>query len=148
MADDVAIKFIYPPNFDKSFPDHNPIGNRRFIVQLTSISDGTGEDMAVKLRRTDLVATSGNPPSELIVEKIEYDVADMAVVLEFSGNNVDDTIAILNDSNGGFDFSPDGLRINSTNPDDDPEWGNILLSTEQTVAGATYNITMTVRAKE
>lgn len=158
MADEVAINFIYPPKYD-ALEDRN--GHRRYIIQLTGYSDGTGEIEAVKVRRTDLLAVNGKPPSKLIVEKIEYDITGMMVTLEYSGAGVDDVIAHLNWSSNVLDFGENGRGPIYTDPDDDPEFGNILLTSttgtadaaaieelDPPIAGDTYNITLTIRAKE
>ncbi len=164
MADEVGIKWIYPPNFEGTFPPGTPSGNRRYSVLLTCLSDGTGEEEAVKMRRTDLLTSYGKIPSRLVVEKIDYDVSGMAVYLGFSGNT-DERIAVMNNSSGSYDFTKTGgLADNdpaTDNPNDDPEWGNILLSStsgasdfsdpeelQQPSFGDTYNITLTVRVKE
>ena len=55
-----------------------------------SVSDGTGEDDAIKAKRTDLICTDGTIPSFLVMEKIEYDVSGMRVVVSY--NNVNDEI--------------------------------------------------------
>lgn len=158
MPDQVAINFIHPAKYDV-MDDKN--GHRRYIVQLTGMSDGTGEIDAVKVRRDSLLATNGKPPSQLVIEKIEYDVTGMMATLEYSGSGVDDIIAHLNYSSGCMEFPNGGRYPAYSNPDDDPEFGNILLTSttgtgdgatieedDPPIYGDTYNITLTIRAKE
>jgi hypothetical protein len=148
MADEVGIKYLYPPNYNPLSVDGKDNGNRRYVLLLTSISDGTGEDLAIKVRRTDLLTTNGNVPSQLVVEKLDFEVTGMTVYLEFNGNT-DEKIAILNANTNSYDYTSfGGMTINDTNDDDDPEWGNILLTTSGETSGDTYNITLTVRAKD
>lgn len=161
MADDVAIKWLYPPNFEGTFPADIKNGPRRYTVQLTGFSDGTGEEDAVKIRRSDLLTSSGKVPASLVVEKIDYDVSGMCAILEWS-STTDEKIAIMNASAGIFDYTETGgLYINDTNPGDDPEWGNIIMNTSAGASdftsiedldpptfGDSYQIVITVRAKD
>jgi hypothetical protein len=162
MADQVGINWIYPPNFDGTFPPDTPGGHRRYVVQLTGFSDGTGEEDVTKVRRSDLQATNGKAPISLVIEKIDYDVAGMTALLDWSANT-DDRIAVLNDSSGSMDWTATGGRhINDTNPTNDPEWGSIIINTTTDAfgtsdidlpldapdPGSSYNITLYLRAKE
>jgi len=161
MADDVAINWLYPPNFPGTFPEGTSIGCRHYKLQLTSFSDGTGEEDVIKVRRTDLLTIDGQIPKTLVIEKIEYDVSGMCAILDWS-SMTDDKIAILNSSSGVFDYtSTGGLHINDTNPTDDPEWGNIIINTsagssdfqdledvDPPAFGDSYNITLTIRTKD
>lgn len=164
MADQVQIKWLYPPNFEGTFAAGTKNGPRRYIVQLICFSDGTGEEDEIKVRRTDLITSAGNVPSQLVVEKIEYDVSGMNVMLEWSNTNTDEKIAIMNDSHpaGVFDFTKfGGLIVNDENVGDDPNWGDIILNStsgasdfsdpeefQQPSFGDSYNIILTVRAKD
>ena len=162
MADQVNINWIYPQNFNGTFPEGTASGHRRYIVQCTCYSDGTGEEDAVKVRRSDLLATNGKTPSKLVIEKIEYDVSGMTVLIDWS-STTDDRIAVLNASSGVLDWTSTGGRhINDTNDVDDAEWGNIIFNTTQDYfgisdidlplfspdPGTSYNITIHVKAKE
>ena len=162
MADQVNTNWIYPPNFPGTFPENTKSGLRRYVVNFTCFSDGTGEEDVTKIRRSDLLTSSGQVPASLVIEKIDYDVSGMNVIIDWSANT-DDRIAYLNSNGGTLDFSKTGGRyINDTNPTDDPEWGSIIFNTtadyfgtsdideplESPDAGSTYNITITVRAKE
>uniref|UniRef100_A0A6M3IPG0 Putative structural protein n=1 Tax=viral metagenome TaxID=1070528 RepID=A0A6M3IPG0_9ZZZZ len=162
MADQVGINFIYPPNFEGTFPPDSISGHRRYIVQLTCFSDGTGEEDVIKIRRTDLLGPYGVVPSSLVIEKIEYDVAGMTALIDWSANT-DDRIAVFNNTNGCLDWTKSGGRyINDTNPTNDPEWGNIIINTTTDAfgtsdidlpltapdPGSSYNMTFHLRTKE
>jgi hypothetical protein len=161
MADQVNTKWIYPPNFDGTFPVDTPCGHKRYTVNFGCFSDGTGEEDVTKIRRSDLLSIEGTVPKSLVIEKIEYDVSGMTVLIDWS-SNTDDRIAVLNASTGIMDFAAlGGLHINDTNPGDDPEWGSIIFNTTTDTfgssdidepldapdPGSSYNITFTVRAK-
>ena len=161
MADQVNTKWIYPPNFGGTFPIDTPCGHRRYTVNLGCFSDGTGEEDVTKIRRSDLLTVDGQVPKSLVIDKIEYDVSGMTVLIDWSGNT-DDRIAVLNNSSGVMDFSEHGgLHINDTNPTDDPEWGSIIFNTTTDAfgssdidepldapdPGSSYNITITARSK-
>jgi len=162
MADQVNINWIYPQNFEGTFPIGTPCGHRRYVVQCTCYSDGTGEEDVTKVRRSDLLSTAGKPPSSLVIEKIEYDVGGMTVLIDWSSTTAD-RIAVLNNSAGCLDWSSTGGRyINDTNDDNDPEWGSIIFNTTIDAFGASdidlpldppdpgtsYNITIHLKAKE
>jgi hypothetical protein len=88
------------------------------------------------VRRSDLLSTAGKPPSSLVIEKIEYDVAGMTVLIDWSSTTAD-RIAVLNNSAGCLDWSSTGGRyINDTNDDNDPEWGSIIFNTTIDAFGA------------
>jgi len=161
MADKVGIKWLYPPNFEGTFPPGTPTGNRRYSVLLTGFSDGTGEENVTKVRRSDLLTSYGKVPSSLVIEKITYEIAGMCATLSWS-STTDDQILLMNAGSQEFDFTKTGgLYINDTNPTDDPEWGSIVLDTTsgasdfsdpeeitQPSYGDSYNIQITFRAKE
>ena len=147
MADITSIKWIYPSTFTGAFPEGIKCGFRRMVVNLTSQSDGTGEEDAIKVRKADLLDSNGHVPERLVVEKVEYDISGMSVTLEWD-NQSDEVICDLSTGNGCLDWTSFGGKI----PDwDDDEalgsTGDILLNTDGAVDG-TYNITLTIRLKD
>ena len=72
MADETRVKWLYPPNFEGTYDDFDEarVGHRRHIVHCTNISDGSGEDLAIKIKRDDLRTASGNVPAKLIIDRI------------------------------------------------------------------------------
>ena len=148
MADNTQIKWLYPPNFTGTYDSHIKNGVKRHIVLCTNASDGTGEDDAIKLKRTDLLTSSGYIPSYLVVEKIEYDISGMEVVISYNNEN-DEEVARLYNSQGFIDFRPYG----GFQPADEvegtvPDGGDIVFTTSNETSGDSYNITLTVRLKE
>lgn len=109
-------------------------GTRRYVIQLMSLSDGTGESNVLKVDKSALIGPSGTAPTSLTVEKVEYDVSSMRVALSFD-HTVDEVFAVLQGSDC-LDFtSGGGYRDTGTG-----DTGDILLSTSGAAAGDGYNI--------
>ncbi|MFH0753106.1 MAG: hypothetical protein V2A70_00900 [Candidatus Omnitrophota bacterium] len=147
MADMTNIKFLYPPNFEGTYPEGTPNGHRKYIVQCTNISDGSGEHDAIKLKRTDLLTADGNIASKLVIEKVEYDVSGMMVEISYDNMN-DEVAAMLQNSSGCLDFTKHGGFVPQTDDSDIPGGGNIIFNTGGGSLGDTYNIILTVRVKD
>lgn len=149
MPDTTRIQYLYPPNFtgtqyygkDAMFRR----GHRKYIVLCTNDSDGSGEDEALKIKRTDLRTTNGNVPSKLVIEKIKYAITGMKVNVGY--NNVNEEIAaLLNPGEDCIDFTPYG----GFTPEDDTdnEGGDIIFTTIDHASGYSYNIILEVRPKD
>jgi len=148
MADKTTVKWLYPPNFIGTYDTHIKNGVKRHVVQCVSLSDGTGEDDAIKLKRTDLLTHSGQIPSRLVVEKIWYQIAGLAVNISYNNAN-DENVAQLYSGEGEIDFTPYGGFV----PEDEtegtaPEGGDIVFTTSNETDGDSYNIILTVRLKD
>ena len=147
MADNTQIKWLYPPNFSGTYDSHIKNGVKRHIVLCTNKSDGTGEEDAIKLKRTDLLTSSGYIPRKLVVEKIDYDISGMEVLISYNNEN-DEEVARLSDSSGTIDFRPSGGFIPADEEDGvTPEGGDIVF-TSSGQTNDSYNIKLTVRLKE
>ena len=146
MADNTQIKWLYPPNFPGTYDSHIKNGVKRHIVLCTNKSDGTGEDNAIKLKRTDMLTPSGNIPSRLIVEKIKYDISGMEVLISYNNEN-DEEITRLYHSADEIEF-PGGFKPMDEVEGTAPEGGDIVFTTDGTSDGDTYNIILTVRLKD
>ena len=148
MADNTQIKWLYPPNFPGTYDSHIKNGVKRHIILCTNKSDGTGEDDAIKLKRTDLLTSSGYIPSKLVVEKIDYDISGMEVLISYNNEN-DEEIARLYNSSGTIDFTSSGGFIPADEEDGvTPEGGDIVFTTSSETDGDSYNITLTVRLRD
>jgi len=146
MADVTNIKFLYPPNFEGAFLPGTASGHRHYIVQCTNISDGTGEADSIKLKREDLLTVEGNVPTVLVVEKVDYEVSGMTVKVSYN-NLTDDVVGILQGS-GCLDFTRHGGFVPMEDDSDVPGNGDIVFDTFNSSLGDTYNITLTVKAKD
>ena len=148
MADLTNIKWLYPPNFEGTYEAGTKNGHRRHIVLCTNISDGTGEDDAIKLKRTDMLTSAGNVPSKLVIEKIEYDISGMEVLITYNNTN-DEEVARLYDSSGEIDFTPYGGFVPMDETEGTaPEGGDIVFTTSSETSGDSYTIKLTVRLKD
>lgn len=148
MADLTNIKWLYPPNFEGTYEKGRKDGHRRHIVQCTNYSDGTGEDDAIKLKRTDMLTSAGKIPSYLIVEKIDYEISGMEVVITYNNTN-DEEIARLSDSSGTKDFTWfGGFKPMDEIEGTAPEGGDIVFTTSGATSGDSYDIILTVRLKD
>jgi hypothetical protein len=148
MADTTTIKWLYPPNFLGTYAAHGMnYGHRRHTIQCTCVSDGTGETDAIKLKRTDLLTPSGNIPSTLVPERIEYNITGMRVTIDWN-SMTDEHIAVLEDSEGVLDFTGSGGMHPIDDGEGDAYSGDIVFTTAKATDGDSYNITMTIRAKD
>lgn len=148
MADLTQIKWLYPPNFEGTYETGRKDGHRRHIVLCTNYSDGTGEDDAIKLKRTDMLTSAGNIPSKLVIEKIWYQVAGMTVIITYNNTN-DEEVARLYTGENTIDFRPHGGFVPMDEIEgEDSEGGDIVFTTENETLGDSYNIILTVRLKD
>lgn len=143
MSDNTKIKWLYPPNFTGTYTTN--FGNKKHIVLCTNYSDGTGEDEAIKLKRTDLLTPQGNIPSKLVIEKIWYQIAGMTVVISYNNEN-DEEVARLYSGEDEIDFRPMGGFI--PEDDDTNDGGDIIFTTLNNTSGDSYTIILTVRLKD
>lgn len=145
MADLTKIKWLYPPNFEGTYPADTRNGHRRHVILCTNYSDGTGEDDEIKLKRTDMLTSDGQVPSKLVVEKIDYHIAGMTVEISYNNDN-EEVVAMLYTGDGTIDFRPQGGF--TPEDDDDNLGGDIVFTTLNHTANDSYNIILTVRLKQ
>ena len=129
MADTVSSKVLFQ-------------GTRRYVVQLMSLSDGTGETNVLKVDKSTLIGPAGVAPSSLTIEKIEYDVTSMRVSLSFD-HTTDVVFAVLQGSDCMDYRDVGGLRDAGTG-----DTGDILLTTAGMEAGDGYNIVLHLLLQE
>lgn len=129
MADTVAVKTIF----------NSP---KKLVVQLTSLSDGTGETNVVKVDKSTFTGLNGLEPSKFSIQKIEYDVTSMRVALSFD-RTTDVVFAVLQ-GQGQLNYQRSGGLVDSTTGDT----GDILLTTAGHAAGDGYNIILHIRKKD
>lgn len=141
MADTVNIKYVYPPNYNDA---PNPFGVRKVVVQLTCLSDGTGETDVVKVRLTDLLKHDGSTPTRTAIERIIGNVSGMRVKLEWDrAPNAE--IVLLSSGRHNLSYRADGGLIDPGEAGD--RTGDILLTSLYADSGDSYDITITVRLK-
>jgi hypothetical protein len=131
MADTVTAEYI-----------HN--GQRRKILHLTSISDGTGESAVAKADISTLTFNGGTVPTYSAVDMIDYNIQGMSSVRLYWDHTTDDEIALLPAGSGTIHFEAIGGKVD---PKTTGGTGDILLTTNGQVSGGTYDITIYFRPK-
>lgn len=117
-------------------------GERHYAVQLTCESDGTGESAVQKVDISTLDAPrnpedgSTTPCTYTNIDKIVYQVNGFNSVSLDWDHTTDDNIAILS-GNGWIDYTKYG---GNTDPQSAGGTGDILLTSNGAISGASYNI--------
>lgn len=117
-------------------------GSRKLVVHLTSLSDGTGETDAVKVDKSTFTGPNGLEPTDFVIERIEYDISSMRVLLEYD-RTTDLAIAVLQGS-GILDWTKSGGLLREGTG----ETGDIILTTAGHASGDGYDITLYLRKKD
>jgi len=147
MPDTVAIQWIYPPDMQDTQGDEKS-GNRRVVVRLVGVSDGTGETDVVKVDLDLLKTPSGNVPKRTVIESIQYYVFGMTCVLEWDRAPRAEIIRINQSGasdGGGKSWASVGGYVD---PGSDDGTGDILLTTTNCTIGDNYDITLSLRHKD
>jgi len=119
----------------------------RLIVNMTNISDGTGESLALKVDKSTLLSVNGAEPVALDIERVEWACSGMQARLFW--DHATDDVAMLLDGVGSITFVGDssttgGLLMDPKTAD---STGDILLTTFGHTAGDTYNISLWLRKR-
>ena len=141
MADDVEVRYIYPPNLEGGA---NPMPTRKVIVVMAGLSDGTGETDVVKVRLEDLMKHDGSTPTRTSIERIQGNINGMTVLLEWD-RAANAEIALLGPGNYDQDYRTGGGRVDYGEEGD--RTGNIMLTSLYADSGDSYDLTLTVRLK-
>lgn len=137
MADTVSVDVVQANNA------------RRYVVHLTSQSDGTGEsdgDPTTGVQKIDvssLTNANGEVASYLTIDRIEYSVFGMNYVTLLFDATTNDELAVLK-GQGLMDWSLEG---GLTDPQSAGSTGDILLATDGAADGGGYDITIWTRPK-
>jgi len=142
MADAVAIKWIYPANWDGNPPSSG--GWNRVKVQLTCLSDGTGETNVKKVDISEFRTTEGIAPIGTIIDRIEYDVSGFNVLLEWDRAPAAEITRLIG--------APSGISgvigYSLVDPSDGTDGtGDILITTTGATSGDGYRILLHMRFK-
>mgnify|MGYP001606335609 FL=1 len=132
MADTVTTKTLF----------NSP---RKLVVNITNLSDGTGESNVVKVDKSAFTGPNGSEPTKLVIEKIVYDVSSMRVLLTWDQTS-DETIAVLQ-GDGTIDWYKSGKHSGNVGANTGGT-GDILLTTATQSVGDGYNITLYLRKKD
>jgi hypothetical protein len=131
MADAVTTEYVFN-------------GQRRKIVHLTNISDGTGESGVVKVDLSAITFNNGVVPTGSAIDLIDYQIQGFASVRLYWDHTTDDEIAILPAGTGTIDWYAHGGK---TDPRTSGGTGDVLLTTNGGASGSTYDITIHLRPK-
>ena|SRR3990167_9073451 len=145
--DTTAVKWIYPPDMQDGQWDEKS-GNRRVVVRLTGVSDGTGETDVRKVDLDLLKTQNGKIPQRTVVEEIKWHVFGMTVVLEWDRSPHAEIIRINEngvENNGHMCWRDVGGNVD---PGLDDDTGDILLTSTNCTSGDNYDITLTLRLKD
>ena len=118
----------------------------RYVIELTNVSDGTGESAVIKVDRSTLIGPTGAIPTSLVVEEIQWSIQGFSSVKLYWDHSSDSTIAILAAGNGYVSFKDFTGLVDPTSNASASD-GDILLTTAGAVSGATYTITIVFRLK-
>lgn len=126
-------------------------GNNRRVIQITNISDGTGETNVVKIDRSALVGPDKvNPPSKLRIDSLQFSIQGFeGVKLSWDDTltgPADETAVVLS-GQGFYEFRDvGGLNPTLAATTLSGTVGDLLLSIVGTpAANDTYDITINVR---
>lgn len=121
-----------------------------YAVNITNISDGTGESAVVKVDKSALTASDGAEPGSLDIEAIRWSIQGFSSVKIAWDHDTDDVAAVPSGSGyedyrgGGFlpgVLETEGLK----DPRSTGGTGDIVLTTVGASATATYDITIWCR---
>jgi hypothetical protein len=115
--------------------------NRRYIARFTNVSDATGEAAVIKVDKSTLVASNGEEPRRLIVDAIKWSIQGFASVRLFFDHTTDDELAVLSGNGERSYWGEGGLK----DPLSAGGAGDIVLTTNGAVTGATYDIVLNCR---
>jgi len=131
MADTVTSEYVFD-------------GERRKILHMTNISDGTGESGVVKVDLSNITFNHGTVPTASAVDLIDYNIQGFASVRLYWDHTTDDEVAILPAGSGCLDWNALGGKVD---PRSSGGTGDIILTTNGGASGATYDITVYLRPK-
>lgn len=111
-------------------------------MKFTNLSDGTGESNVVKVDKSSFVGPNALEPTHLRVDRIDYDVSSMRVLLTWD-HTTDETIAVLQ-GRGVLDWS----KVGGLTDVETGGTGDILLTTANQASGDGYDITIHMVKKD
>ncbi len=122
-------------------------GAKKLIVQLNSVSDGTGESAVVKIDKSTFTGLNGLEPSRIVVEAIDWLVDGMTVKLAWD-RTTDVVIGQFTGSGYTNYTGAQGANVNGglyLNDSGTGDTGDIYLTTTGHSAGDSYKILLHLR---
>lgn len=145
MADSTTLRYIFPPNLQAT-PDWEGDGHRRYILHMTNVSDGTGENAQLKFDLSEHKFL-GLPLVRTVVEWIEYDIYGMDVELAWEREPGTVRIARLPGGSTTINGKVKGPLVDPGTGDGTDGTGNIILTTANHASGDSYDIRMSIKSK-
>lgn len=143
MADETTVKYLWPPNFDGNPPEPGQPGWIKARVQLTGISDGTGESAVKKIDISDLRRPDGQAVVKTALLDLKYDAFGFtSIKLEWDRAPKEVMAVLAGNNSGELDYSKSGGLVEQSDGSDGT--GDILLTTAGATSGDSYNIILTL----
>ncbi|MGA0172013.1 MAG: hypothetical protein ACO3NL_00030 [Phycisphaerales bacterium] len=121
-------------------------GTHKAVIQLTSLSDGTGESAVTKIDVSALAARDdGTACSGVIIEKVYHSIigfTQVQLLWAATANTI--ALGLSQDSNGHMDFSTFGGLVNTSGAG---KTGDIKLTTLGAAANDNYVIVLELLKK-
>lgn len=123
----------------------------RLVVQLTGISDGTGEAAVTKVDKSTFVASDGAEPASLDIERIDYVITGFPYVKLLWDHTTDDGAIVLpagaaelhfDDKVGGEDYAAQPIL---SDPRSAGGTGDVLLTSPASATNGVYLIVLYMR---
>ena len=116
-------------------------GTHKAVIQLTNLSDGTGEDAVNKVDVSGLATREdGTACSSVLIEKVSHSIIGFTQVqLLFDATTNTIALGLAQDSNGHMDFSEFGGLKNTSGSG---KTGDILLTTIGASSNDSYVIVL------
>jgi hypothetical protein len=131
MADAVTSEYVFN-------------GQRRKLLHLTNVSDGTGESAVVKIDVSAITFRNGLVPTYSTIDAIEYNIQGFSSVRLYFDADTDDEVTLLPTGMGVLDFYAYGGK---TDPKTTGYTGDVKLTTAGAASGSTYDIRIHFRPK-
>ncbi len=152
MANDFRKTWLYPPNWNESYPGQGGIlehktGWKRMKLQLVSLYVDVADSDRRVLVRGDLYGVTGLACAKIGIEKIKYHTFGMSVRLEWD-MVPDQLVALLPENGHGCIEGPFYPDFDGDTTYAAGETGDLLLTGIAESANDSYNITLDILIKE
>lgn len=132
MADAVTARVVF-----------SNTNSRRYVVHLTCISDGTGENNVVKVDRSALTNGAGAAPDKIKIASIRWNTQGFTYI-KLSWDHTTDDVAMILTGNGYDNFESYGCLVDPNTSTDAVTGaiGDLLLTSVGALSGGVYDITL------
>ena len=119
-------------------------GTRRYVINLTNESDGSGEAAVAKVDISGLTGPNGGTATYSSIDRIDYSVGGFNyVTLEWNADTPDEIAVLFGE--GSIDWTSVG---GNTDPSTTGGSGDVQLTTDGAADGDSYNITLWMRLRD